>query len=137
MSLTNPDIVKNFFIDNVWSFHTFEYIWFWIRMNVFCDDRKISLHEPVSEQSSPADLNDNSPFICDVRRCVFSVSSWDKNKSCFMRQGRLFETPANSALSRCHGLRCPCGYRTHICKTLDIRLDLPFHIIFLLYLCST
>ena len=47
-------------------------------MNVFCDDRKISLDEPVSEQSSPANLNDNSPFICNVRRCVFSVSSWDK-----------------------------------------------------------
>jgi hypothetical protein len=38
MSLTNPDIVKNFFIYNVWSFHTFEYIWFWMRMNVLRDD---------------------------------------------------------------------------------------------------
>jgi hypothetical protein len=31
MNLADPTIIKNFFIDNVWSVKNFEYIWFWMR----------------------------------------------------------------------------------------------------------
>jgi hypothetical protein len=31
MDLASPTLVKEFFIDNVWSISTFEFIWFWMR----------------------------------------------------------------------------------------------------------
>jgi len=40
MSLREPDIAKGFFIENIWSDKTFNYIWFWLRG--YLDIRKSS-----------------------------------------------------------------------------------------------
>ena len=52
MPLREPDIARGFFINNIWSNRTFDYIWFWLRD--YLDIRKSSeLGRYFSQRKSP------------------------------------------------------------------------------------